>query len=220
MPLHSLQDTLSAVPTPRPTPESPKRAAEAPESSQVSKLTLAPYWLVSDVVACAQSGFPSAVTMVSETLPRRSSLPELTWAQVVHLDHNTVTGVRDSVARGVGLDRQFPAAAACWACASTWAYAKHCNLVLVGSGTERSGWVFTILRDGGGIAGRGVEAASCCSGLAVGRAEAVACAILGEGGFVGLGGGGGRKGEGCKARLEEHLGCCCVVLVSDGTIRL
>ena len=61
VPLHSEQSTFSAEPTARPTPEEPKSACEAPESLQVSKLTLAPYSLVSSVVLWAQRGLPSAI---------------------------------------------------------------------------------------------------------------------------------------------------------------
>lgn len=50
VPDHSEQSTIVALPTAKPTPESPKRAAEAPESMQRSKFATAPYWFVSVVL--------------------------------------------------------------------------------------------------------------------------------------------------------------------------
>jgi len=61
VPDHSLQLTSVAVPTARPTPDLPKSAADAPESMQVSKLTLAPYWLVAVSELWAHNGLPWAV---------------------------------------------------------------------------------------------------------------------------------------------------------------
>ena len=78
VPDQRLQLTSVAVPNPRPTPELPKRAAEAPLSSQVSKLTLAPYWLVPERPDCEHSGLPEAghklSTMTTMLLPALETL--------------------------------------------------------------------------------------------------------------------------------------------------
>ena len=60
VPEYSEHGTSVAVPTARPTPELPKKAAEAPESLHRSKLTLAPYWFVPVRLFWAQSGLPWA----------------------------------------------------------------------------------------------------------------------------------------------------------------
>jgi hypothetical protein len=60
VPEYSEQETSVALPTARPTPLFPKKAADAPESLQRSKLTFAPYWFVPVRPFCAQRGFPWA----------------------------------------------------------------------------------------------------------------------------------------------------------------
>jgi hypothetical protein len=60
VPLYRLQATCCAVPIASPTPSLPKKAVSAPLSEQRSKLTLAPYWLVSCRVDCEHKGFPAA----------------------------------------------------------------------------------------------------------------------------------------------------------------
>ncbi|KAI7277090.1 hypothetical protein KC335_g115 [Hortaea werneckii] len=64
---------------------------------QVSKLTLAPYWFVSDVLLCAQRGFPF-VTLTTMLLPAFDTwLPELSFAGSSAED---VLGRGGRVARG------------------------------------------------------------------------------------------------------------------------
>ena len=60
VPEYSEQGTSVALPTARPTPLFPKKAADAPESLHRSKLTFAPYWFVPVRPFCAQRGFPWA----------------------------------------------------------------------------------------------------------------------------------------------------------------
>jgi hypothetical protein len=59
VPVYSEQETSVALPTARPTPSFPKKAAEAPESIHRSKLTFAPYWLVPVRPFWEQRGLPS-----------------------------------------------------------------------------------------------------------------------------------------------------------------
>ena len=61
------------------------------------------------------------------------------------------------------------------------------------SGREEGGRKLTYLRHGGVVAGVGVEAAGGGGGVAVRRAVLIALAVLGEGGFVGLGDSGGEE---------------------------
>jgi hypothetical protein len=77
VPEYSEQGTSVAVPTARPTPSSPKKAAEAPESLHRSKLTLAPYWFVSSRVFCAQSGLPWAGQRLLTVLKEEGSVSML-----------------------------------------------------------------------------------------------------------------------------------------------
>lgn len=109
----------------------------------------------------------------------------ISWAEVGDLDDDAVASVGDGVAGAVGLDDQLPAGSASWSGTSAL-YA--CQEAILPMNPRRDAyWSDTelVLRDGGRVTGRGVEAAGGGSDVAVARVVDITAAVLCERGLVG-----------------------------------